>query len=47
MRDGDDVLAAFDEQCDSADRSRELCDIFGFDARGVKTRVRFVVFYFL
>ena len=29
MRDGDDVLAAFDEQCDSADRSRELCDIFG------------------
>ena len=34
MRDGDDVLAAFDEQCDSADRSRELCDIFGFDAGG-------------
>ena len=29
MRDGDDVLAAFDEQCDSANRSRELCDIFG------------------
>ena len=34
MRDGDDVQAAFDEQCDSADRSRELCDIFGFDAGG-------------
>ena len=34
MRDGDDVLAAFEEQCDSADRSRELCDIFGFDASG-------------
>ena len=29
MRDGDDVLAAFDEQCDSADRSRELCDMHG------------------
>jgi len=34
MRDGDEVQAAFDEQCDSADRSRELCDIFGFDAGG-------------
>jgi len=34
MRDGDDVQAAFEEQCDSADRSRELCDIFGFDAGG-------------
>ena len=34
MRDGDDVQAAFDEQCDSADRSRELCDIFGFDPGG-------------